>query len=254
MQCITDGSVDISELEELGKIELVTKATDELVLRAYEGVLSLHFPFQKTGDVSVDFASGASEHRRLHGGAFGQPIAKALGLSPKISPVVLDMTAGLGRDAFVVASLGAEVVMVERHPIVAALLQNGLERAQSALSDVATIAKRMCLLKQSSLNLRVSSQYDMVYVDPMFPERKKKAAVKKDMAAFHQLVGQDDDADDLLGLALSLAEYRVVVKRPKQAPLLAEKTPSLQHVGKSGRFDIYTKKAIKPAEFTSVAD
>ncbi len=80
---------------------------------------------------------------------------------------------------------------------------------------------------------------DVVYLDPMFPERQKSADVKKEMRAFHRLVGADADADDLLAPALAAARYRVVVKRPRKAPDLAGRPPSHRVEGKSSRFDVY---------------
>ena len=53
---------------------------------------------------------------------------------------MLDATAGLGRDAFVLASLGCQVTLIERVPAVAALLENGIERALLNV-ETATIAK-----------------------------------------------------------------------------------------------------------------
>ncbi len=78
----------------------------------------------------------------------------------------------------------------------------------------------------------------------MFPERKKSAKVKKQMQAFHAIVGTDADADGLLALALNVATYRVVVKRPAGANYLAEKKPSYSLEGKSTRYDIYTLKKL----------
>lgn len=84
----------------------------------------------------------------------------------------------------------------------------------------------------------------MSYLDPMFPVRRSKAAVKKDMALFHTLVGPDEDADALLAPALALAQRRVVVKRPRIAPPLAGHQPGMILSGKSSRFDIYPLKSI----------
>ena len=83
----------------------------------------------KLGAIRVDFVTGASAHRRKFGGGKGQAIAKAVGLNKGATPHVLDATAGLGRDAFVLAALGCKVTMHERHPVVAALLYDGLQRA-----------------------------------------------------------------------------------------------------------------------------
>src|SRR5690606_8938845 len=83
------------------------------------------------GPVFVDFIGGAVGHRRRFGGGRGQPLAKAVGLKGGENPRVLDATAGLGRDAFVLACLGSVVTLVERSPVVAALLEDGLLRAES---------------------------------------------------------------------------------------------------------------------------
>ncbi|MGL9773657.1 MAG: class I SAM-dependent methyltransferase [Sodalis sp. (in: enterobacteria)] len=55
-------------------------------------------------------------------------VAKAVGIKGQGLPDVVDATAGLGRDAFVLACLGCRVQMFERHPVMAALLKNGLRR------------------------------------------------------------------------------------------------------------------------------
>jgi len=83
----------------------------------------------------------------------------------------------------------------------------------------------------------------VVYLDPMFPHAGKSAQVKKEMALFRQLVGSDTDADNLLGPALALASHRVVVKRPRIAPDLAEQKPTYRLEGKANRFDIYVNKS-----------
>ena len=82
------------------------------------------------------------------------------------------------------------------------------------------------------------------FLDPMFPEKRKNAAPKKEMAAFHFLVGADADADALLPLALQVAQRRVVVKRPRHAPVLAGVKPSLVLEGESTRFDIYPLRSM----------
>ena len=203
--------------------------------------------------IAVDFTAGASQHRRLHGGGRGQPIAKAVGLkSGNITPRVLDCTAGLARDAFVLASLGCQVELIERSPLVHALLQDGLLRAQGATDPaVREIVARMSLLSGDAAALMAaypsSERPDVVYLDPMFPERRKQAAVKKDMAAFHTLLGGDEDADRLLLPALALARCRVVVKRPRHAPFLAGEKPSISLQGESTRFDIYPLRSMATA-------
>lgn len=200
------------------------------------------------GPVRVDFLEGGVAHRRLFGGGSGQMIAKAVGVQPGVRPRVLDATAGLGKDAFVLASLGCEIALIERQPIIAALLEDGLRRAREDL-DVAIIVQRMRLLTGNAIDW-MSAWPDeapqVVYLDPMFPHREKSALVKKEMRLFRPLVGDDLDAPALLAAALALASHRVVVKRPRKAPCIEGPKPSHTLEGKSSRYDIYPKRALKP--------
>lgn len=209
------------------------------------GLASTRWP--KEHPVFVDFVYGANAHRRHYGGGRNQLIAKAIGLNKNFSLRVLDATAGLGRDAFVLASLGATVDLFERNNAVFLMLENGLSRL-SLIGDDAlqAISMRMKAYHRSLLNVGETTEptFDVVYLDPMFPSRTKSANVKKDMALFHQVVGRDDDADSLLEAALKAARYRVVVKRPKQAPRLNDQVPNLEFAGKTSRFDVYTIKSI----------
>ncbi|CAM5225177.1 class I SAM-dependent methyltransferase [Alishewanella longhuensis] len=212
-------------------------ADQQLVLR--------HADLPKQGDILVDFASAAASYRRQFGGGKDEAIAKACGLNKKRDLHIVDATAGLGRDALVLASLGARVTLVERNPMVAALLHDGLRRAtlESATTE---LAGRMQLYFSPALKaLTELPAADVVYLDPMFPPREKSALVKKEMRAFHDVVGSDTDADALLAPALALAQYRVVVKRPGYAEVLAGKAPQLVVKGKNNRFDVYIKQAIK---------
>lgn len=198
----------------------------------------------KLSGVNVDFVDGAVAHRRKFGGGRGQDIAKAIGLKHGFTPHVLDATAGLGRDAFVLASLGCQVTLMERMPVVAALLDDGLERAKLN-ADVSEIAQRMQLIHASSIeSMTLAEQVDVIYLDPMYPHREKSAAVKKEMRVFQSLVGEDLDADTLLTPALALAKYRVVVKRPSYAPPLDGKVPTTSIKMKKNRFDVYVNRAI----------
>ncbi|MFC0120176.1 class I SAM-dependent methyltransferase [Pseudoalteromonas xiamenensis] len=201
----------------------------------------------KLGAVYVDFVTGAVAHRRKYGGGKGQAIAKAVGLNKGATPKVLDATAGLGRDAFVLAALGCEVMLHERHPVVAALLFDGLQRAYSDAEIGQWMQTHMKMAFGTSHQLLIDSAFqpDVVYLDPMFPHREKSALVKKEMRVFQTLVGGDDDADALLPFAMSLASKRVVVKRPDYAPFLNEQKPSMQIETKKNRFDVYVKAAMR---------
>lgn len=208
----------------------------------------------KLGAIYVDLIGGAVGHRRKFGGGKGQAIAKAAGLNKGATPTVLDGTAGLGRDAFVLASLGCKVQMVERHPVVAALLDDGLQRAKQDPEIGSWVGERMSLIHASSHTAlddlaqdESFSKPDVVYLDPMYPhpENKKKSALgKKEMRVFQSLVGADLDADNLLQPALALATKRVVVKRPDYAQWLAEQKPTMAIETKKNRFDVYVKASM----------
>ena len=199
------------------------------------------------GPVRAEFVSGKMGYRREHGGGNGQLIARAVGLQKTRAPLhVLDATAGLGRDAFVLASLGCRVTLYERNPVIYALLADGLARA--ALNTAcAPIVARMTLASGSSIAALQGAQEpqaDVIYLDPMFPHRDKSARVKKDMEIFRSVVGDDDEAQALLAAALAAARYRVVVKRPRKAPAVAGAEPTTRLEGKSSRYDIYALRAL----------
>lgn len=195
----------------------------------------------KLGAIYVDFVAGAMAHRRKFGGGRGEAVAKAVGVKGDYLPDVVDATAGLGRDAFVLASIGCKVRMLERNPVVAALLDDGLQRAYADAEIGGWLQERLTLLHASSLTAlsNIQPAPDVVYLDPMFPHRQKSALVKKEMRVFQSLVGEDLDADELLEPACRLAKKRVVVKRPDYAPPLAEKQPQASINTKNHRFDLY---------------
>ena len=207
------------QFEYLGDVAAAAQRNDlDFLLQVENHDLSLKkLDEPKLGGIFVDFVEGASAHRRKFGGGRGQDIAKAVGLKHGFKPSVLDATAGLGRDAFVLASLGCQVTLLERMPAVAALLENGLSRAQLN-PEIGDIANQMKLAFGSSIEEMVNQgEHDIVYLDPMYPHREKSAAVKKEMRVFQSLVGEDLDADELLAPAMEIAKYRVVVKRPSYA-------------------------------------
>ncbi|MDH3326906.1 MAG: class I SAM-dependent methyltransferase [Gammaproteobacteria bacterium] len=196
-------------------------------------------------EISVDFSSGASAHRREQGGGKNQALGKAVGLTKKPNLYVLDATAGLGKDAFVLAGLGCRVKMLERSPIVGALLQDALNRGAGDL-DICHLVANMGLVITNSIDYMSSESLlenppDVVYLDPMYPERKKSAKVKKEMQALQQLLGHQDDIESLLAAALSCAKNRVVVKRPKGAAPLSAKKPTHIVESKKTRYDVYMR-------------
>jgi len=246
-------SAEFSEAAEQYAIRLNLPLTQDAELALQLGANGLQLAElrpQAPNPLRVDFVQGAAAHRRQFGGGNGQMIARAIGIKAAIRPHVLDATAGLGRDAFVLASLGCTVQLIEREPILAALLQDGLNRAAQD-AQIAPIIQRMVLIEGEACHLMQNWQSEppeVIYLDPMFPEQKTSAAVKKDLNLLRLLLeNQTQDESALLNAALNLASHRVVVKRPRKAPSLGNLAPALSLTGKSCRFDIYPKQKLEKA-------
>lgn len=199
--------------------------------------------------IRVDFVNGRAAHRRRFGGGRGQLVARACGIGKGVMPSIIDATAGLGRDAFVLASLGAQVVLIERVGAIAALLADGLARACRD-PEVDEITARMQLqygdatTQLASLIAQAGAEPQVIHLDPMFPHRDKSALVKKEMRLFRELAGPDDDTPRLLEAALDVASHRVVVKRPKGAPPIAGPAPNHEILEKNSRYDLYVHRAL----------
>ncbi len=186
-----------------------------------------------------------------NGRSLRQPFARALGIARARESGralrVLDATAGLGDDAWLFACLGCEVVAVERHAVVAALLRDGVERAAQRRPEVAA---RLRVLHADARSLMTDAgarealslgSVDVVWLDPMYPHRRKSALERKEMRVLRELVGEDADASELLLPAMSMAR-RVVVKRPAKGEPLApveSLAPVHRHLGRATRYDVY---------------
>jgi 16S rRNA (guanine1516-N2)-methyltransferase len=194
--------------------------------------------------ISVDFVGGPVGHRLRFGGGRGQALPRAAGLVKGQTPRIVDATAGLGRDAFLLASLGAEVTLIERSPEVHALLADGLNRARAAGAEYAAIIARMTLLQGDARDLLPGLAPEVVLVDPMHPPRGNSALVKQEMRLLRGLVGDDPDAEELMHAALAAATRRVVLKWPLRAePMPGLRPPSHSIVGKSTRYDVFMSPA-----------
>lgn len=213
----------------------------------HDGVQLVELGAHAAGPIRADFVAGTAAHRRLFGGGNRQMIAKAVGIQPGVRPVVVDATAGLGRDAFVLARLGCAMTLIERQPLIAALLEDGLLRALADPVAGATAAQMNLICANAIDVLRAwnGAPPQVIYLDPMFPHRDTSALAKKEMRIFRHLVGDDEDTSALLEAALALASHRVVVKRSRKAPAIAGEPPGYVLEGKSSRFDIYPKKSLK---------
>ncbi len=192
------------------------------------------------GAVYADFARLA--HRRDHGSLRKEAIARAAGLRGDRQTQILDATAGLGRDGFMLASLGARVTLIERSPLIAALLEDGIRRAAAQDRLMATAARLSLINTEAEAILKQCPKQEgpeVVYLDPMYPPQGTRAQVKKEMQLLRELLGSEADPQSLLAAALAAARRRVVVKRPLKAPPIGGPKPSYQIAGRSTRFDVY---------------
>lgn len=216
-------------------------------LEFVDGALTLRSRLaEPPGELTLDFLGGRVGFRRRREEGRRLPLARAVGVHQTSGLSVLDATAGLGRDSFVLASLGCNLTLVERVPVVAALLADALARAARD-EDVAPIVGRMTLIGANAVEylrgLDKLAWPDVVYLDPMYPERVKSALVKKEMRFLRALAGDDLDAELLLATARLTAKKRVVVKRPKRAPPLPGGMPSHVIESENTRYDVYVVKS-----------
>lgn len=225
---------------------------DKLVLEVAEGVPSIRMTGRGVaGPVSAGFDDAALAARRRAG--HNELLGRAVGWKQSRAPSVLDATGGFGRDAFVLADLGCEVQICEREPAMALLLGEAIRRARE--SDDAwlqQVASRMhlCPGEAQEVFAQRAIEYDVIYLDPMFP-LDRKAAPGKEMQVLHQLLSSRQESAegsaeacnlDAVGLfewACAQPVARVVVKRPRRAPALSASPPGFALRGRSVRFDVY---------------
>ena len=191
-------------------------------------------------ELKIDFVTGAVGHRLRFGGGRGQDLAKAMGLRGGKTPMIVDATAGLGRDSFLLASLGAQVILIERSEKMHALLVEGMNRAENEGGEFREIIGRMSLMKGDAKDLIPELSGEAILIDPMHPPRQKSALVKQELRQVREIVGTDDDAPDLVRIALAHAQNRVVLKWPAKAdPIDGLKACTHQILGKTTRYDVF---------------
>lgn len=208
----------------------------EFVLGTQDGALRLWRPGAPETPLVVQFDEGQLGYRLSADRVRHERLVRAVG-KLQHQGWLLDATAGLARDAALLAQAGWQVMMFEQNPVLAALIADGLARSPA-------FAARMQLQPVDALQALqqpLPVQPEVVYLDPMFPEREKTALVKKELAWLQLLNEAPTLAQEqaLLDGALAVASRRVVVKRPLPAPPLAGLKPASTLAGKTVRFDIY---------------
>lgn len=216
----------------------------------------------EAGILCVDFNEPSLQHR-ISRALSAEAVVKAMGQRPHLpstahplpkdslakltTPHLIDATAGLGLDAFILACAGWHVTLIEQSTLIHALLEDGIRRGLQCTDDGTLSAQltrqalaRMCLCPAgSSLDiLPTLPEAHAIYLDPMFPDREKSARVKKNRYLLQQVHGEEASGNNLLPLALTLTR-KVVVKRPLRAQPLQNIKPFAAIKGKTSRFDIY---------------
>ena len=190
--------------------------------------------------VKCSFIEGPILHRLKYGKGRGQNLAKAVGMKSNKNRTIVDATAGLGYDAFILASLGANVTLIERSKVMHNLLQEGILEAKSFGGGISGIISRMNLIFGDSKFILPDLFPEVILIDTMYKERKKTALVKNDMRLVRDIVGSDPDYIELIEVALNQASNRVVIKQPRYAdPIDNIKPHSHQILGKTIRYDVY---------------
>lgn len=207
-----------------------------LCLLVGEGGLSL------VGDgMSLDADLSRMAARLRPGNLSRELVVRASRIRRAAGPLTaVDATAGMGEDSLLLAASGFSVTLFERDPVICALLGDALARA-AADPALAEAASRMELRGEDSVAAlpALSLSPDVVLLDPMFPERRKSAAVKKKLQLIQRLERPCDDERGLMNAARAAGPRRIVVKRPAKGPWLAGERPSYVVSGKAIRYDCY---------------
>lgn len=193
----------------------------------------------KKGGLSVDIAPRNGEQRSYPApkeGAFAQAIGRK-------TKTVIDATTGWAQDSLCLFRMGYDVMCIERSPMMVELLTDAFERLKNESWVKKLELSPPMLLRGNAIELlqTLESTPDCIYLDPMFPPKRKKSALsKKSMTILQEVVGEDLDKIKLFEAALAATGKRVVVKSPDYAEPLGGK-PSESFISKLLRYDVYLK-------------
>lgn len=233
----------IAELYQLEFIEYdQTNLPPTFLLLDQEKLALINNDNKQSKPFYIDFCEGKMQFRRKSLSAKNDLLAKAIGIKKFDKPIVLDTTAGLGRDGFLLACMGARVTLLERNPVLYLLLADGFKRFAKAFPEINATLDYQLIFIDAKTYLKQAQEFQIIYLDPMFPLRTKSALVKKEMQILHELVGLADDTSELFELSLQHVSNRLVVKRPIHAKTITEMKPAFCYNGKTIRYDVYLKQ------------
>lgn len=221
---------------------LAAKFSTEVINSTPEKEDAVYFLLDKTGlSFVVDNQVLKGDFTRLLSRISGGHLQHEILLKaakPEGGEKAVDATAGLGEDSFILAAGGYEVEMFEHNPVTFSLLNDALIRARKdpKLKD---IAKRMSLKEGDSKELLSGLTYspDLIYLDPMFPEKKKSAETKKKLQVLHRIELPCSDENELLKAAISSKPKKIIIKRPPDGDFLGGMRPTYSIERKAVRFD-----------------
>ena len=193
----------------------------------------------KKGGLAVEIEPRNGEQRSWPAPKDGA-LAQALGRKTK---TVVDATTGWGQDSLHIFRMGYELLCMERSPVMAELLADGFNRLAGLdwMQNLNLQPPRLLVGNAIDLLATLEKPPDCIYLDPMFPPKRKKSALaKKAMMVLRDLLGDDQDKDQLFAAALAATGKRVVVKSPDYAEPLGGK-PNESFQGKLLRYDVYFK-------------
>lgn len=175
---------------------------------------------------------------RLSNGRLSHEMLVHVAKTKEENPRAIDATAGMGDDSILLAAYGYDVIMFEQNPVVAALLKDAMRRAK-ANPQLEPIMNRMHLIEGNSIEhmAKLEGEFDVIYLDPMFPAKTKNSLVNKKLQLIQKLEQPCVEEEELLAAAIAMNPKKIIIKRPLKGAELAGKKPSYTIKGKAIRYD-----------------
>ncbi len=209
---------------------------------ALKSFLRLHYTkngvFLENGDSSISGDYTKLLKRLRYDNLTHELIVKAAKIKDRGNLDIVDMTAGMGEDSLLLAASGHRVTLLEKDPVIAELLRDTVKRAGSFSGLSEAVARMTVVCADSKEYLEKKDVHpDIVYLDPMFPEKEKNSLTKKKFQLIHLLEKPCSDEEEMLKAAVDSKPLRIIIKRPLKGPWLGDKKPSFSLTGKTIRYD-----------------
>ena len=236
LKLIKDGNLLPTEDRQFSELnKFCSDRSLDLTFEWINGQFWLHSDIPKERPIGIEVDRELSRHEEYFkkSSLKSELLAKAIGVKGSYRPKVLDLTAGMLGDTLLLLSFGCEVWASERHPVIKFLILSAIQNAQHPKTKLFHF-----LPLDAQEVLLDPPEVDTIYFDPMFEDANEKTSPRKEMRIFRNVVGKDPDAEQIFEKSLLAKAKRLVVKRPRQSVTLG-KTPAVQYIGKSTRYDVY---------------